>query len=411
LLDCRVERSLGREFFAMPCLCARLRTVLFALGSSGLVAACGLALLTQAGCEKISSSDAPLPMAASAAADKEVTDDELLKKIDDALDFTYDKRRLDLNQQAAWQIIHGALAFQRQFLVRDGDHDVSAIDHVLAGGKMKGWNLRRGDLLDESTQRYGIKSLLEQGTKTGQGHTDQWLGYLSDCQLPLETPIVVEGETQKIADWVAQIERDVYQEPIREYSWTLMVMTAYHPTDYQWTAGDGSQWSIDKLVEIELEHDLADSPCGGTHRMVGLTMARNRHLAAGGKSVGVWKECEDRIQQCIAKAHELQNPDGSLSSNYLQRPGNAPDLALEMGSAGHVLEFLTVSMDKDELQQAWVKRAVNSVCETFRKTKPVDVECGALFHAAHGLLLYREKMYGPRTFPKATADKTASTAK
>ena len=53
---------------------------------------------------------------------------------------------------------------------------------------MKGWNLRRGDLLDESTMRYGIKSLLESGTKTGQGHTDQWLGYLSDCQLALDEP-------------------------------------------------------------------------------------------------------------------------------------------------------------------------------------------------------------------------------
>ena len=118
---------------------------------------------------------------------------------------------------------------------------------------------------------------------------------------------------------------------------------------------------------------------------------------------GVWKKCDDKIKECIAKARELQNADGSLSSNYLQRPGSAPDLALVMGSAGHVMEFLAVAMDKEDLQQEWVQRALLKVCETFRKTKPIDVECGALFHAAHGLVLYREKVFGPRTFGSAAA--------
>ena len=31
------------------------------------------------------------------------------------------------------------------------------------------------------------------------------------------------------------------------------------------------------------------------------------------------------------------------------------------------------------------------------------VECGALFHDAHALVLYREKVYGPRTFGKEAA--------
>jgi hypothetical protein len=74
-----------------------------------------------------------------------------------------------------------------------------------------------------------------------------------------------------------------------------------------------------------------------------------------------------------------------------------------MGSAGHTMEFVATALDKEELQQVWVKRAVLDVCKLFRKTKPVDVECGALFHAAHGLVLYREKVYGPRTFGKDAA--------
>jgi hypothetical protein len=342
------------------------------------------------------------PVANSGAAGAIPSDDELLKQIDDVLEWTYEHRRLSVNEQAAWQIIHGALPYKREFLVSDGTKDVSAVNYVLAGGKMPGWNLRRGDLLDEATKRYGIKSLVEEDKK-GQGHCDQWLGYLSDCQLPLDEPIIVEGEKQTIQDWIDQIKLDVVENPTDEYSWTLMCLTAYYPTDYAWKAKDGSDWNIEKLVEIELGHDLDQSACGGTHRMTGLTMAFNRHVDTGKPLTGQWAKLAERIEECQRKAKEYQNPDGSLSSNYFARPGQAADLALAVGSAGHVLEFLTTSMDKEELQQEWVKRAVLDICKVFRKTKAVDVECGALFHAAHGLVLYREKVYGPRTFGKDEA--------
>jgi hypothetical protein len=335
-------------------------------------------------------------------------DDEILRQIDEALEYTYDHRRLSVgptsNDQAAWQIIHGALAFKREFLVTDGSRDISAVDYILAGGKMKGLDLRRGDLLDsnnsdKATKRYGIATVVAED-KMGQGHVDQWLGYLSDCKLPLDEPIVVEGEKHTIADYIDQAKLDVHKNPTQEYSWTLMALTAYYPTDYTWKASDGSEWSIEKLVEIELGHNLDASACGGTHRMTGLTMAFNRHVAAEKPVTGAWKKLSERINECIEKAKQYQNSDGSLSSNYFARPGKSADLAICMGSAGHVLEFLTTALDKEALQQAWVKRATLDMCKTFRKTKPVDVECGALFHAAHGLVLYREKVFGERTFAK-----------
>lgn len=328
---------------------------------------------------------------------------DLLAQIDDALDFTFENRRLSAGptdqDQAAWQIIHGALAFKREFLISDGEKDVSAVEYVLAGRPMKGMEFLEGDLLDETTGRRGIKSFVA-GDKMGQGHADQWMGYLSDCQLALDEKIVAAGKAHTIADYIDQMKLDVHKNPIREYSWTLMAMTAYYPTDYTWKAGDGTDWSIEKLVEIELEHDLNESPCGGTHRMTALTLAYNRHRAAGGQDEGIWKTLHDRIRQCVEDAHKYQNPDGSLSSNYFLRPGTSADLALAMGSAGHTMEFLATALDKDELQQDWVVAAVKDVCQLFRKTKPIDVECGALFHAAHGLVLYREKVYGPRTFGK-----------
>jgi hypothetical protein len=331
-----------------------------------------------------------------------LSDDEILRQIDEALDYTYDKRRLSVEQQAAWQIIHGALAFKREFLISDGEKDVSAVDYVLAGRPMKGMEFLEGDVLDEATGRRGITSYIA-GDKQGQGHTDQWMGYLSDCRLPLDEKIIVAGKEHTVADYVDQMKLDVAKNEEEEYSWTLMALSAYYPSDYRWTAGDGKEWSIEKLVEIELEHSLDNSPCGGTHRMTALTMVYNRHVAAGGKDEGIWQNLRQRINDCVEKSRQFQNPDGSLSTNFFVRTGKSAELADNMHAAGHTLEFIATALDKEQLQKEWVKRAVLDVCKLFRKTKPVNVECGALFHAAHGLVLYREKVYGPRTFGTAPA--------
>ncbi|MBC7852646.1 MAG: hypothetical protein IAF94_04345 [Pirellulaceae bacterium] len=132
--------------------------------------------------------------------------------------------------------------------------------------------------------------------------------------------------------------------------------------------------------------------------MYGLALVRNRHLAAGGKLEGVWQQCEDQIQEQIKRAKAAQNADGSLSSKYFQRPATAPDITEWMASSGHVFEFLAEAMNKEQLQEPWMKRAAWKLCEQFRKTKAVDVECARLFHATHGLVLYREKVFGPREY-------------
>lgn len=329
-------------------------------------------------------------------------DAELLKQLDDALDFTLEKRRLNVKDQAAWQIIHGALAYKRKFLVRAGDKDVPAVEYALSGGEMKGWHLVEGDVLDEKTGRRGVRALLEGGSLSGQGHYDQWMGYLSDTGLKLDEKVMADGKEHEIADYIRQIELDVPRNMEREYSWTIMALTAYHPTDYKWTASDGKEWSLAELVETELEFNIDESPCGGTHRMYGLALALNRHLSAGGKLEGVWKKCDEKIKLEIERAKASQNADGSLSAKYFREPAIAPDITEWMASSGHVFEFLAEAQNKEQLEEPWMKRAAWKLCEQFRKTKAVDVECARLFHATHGLVLYREKVFGPREYGKKT---------
>jgi hypothetical protein len=108
----------------------------------GTAVGLGYAILLLTGCNPpagtgTQATEVSTGSATSAAAGELPSDDEILRQIDDALDYTYANRRLTVGQreqdQAAWQIIHGALAFKREFLVNDGARDVSAVDYLLAG--------------------------------------------------------------------------------------------------------------------------------------------------------------------------------------------------------------------------------------------------------------------------------------
>ncbi|MBI3838603.1 MAG: ADP-ribosylation factor-directed GTPase activating protein isoform b [Planctomycetia bacterium] len=318
------------------------------------------------------------------------SDDQLRDRLDQALEFTYTRRHLNTTDQAAWQIVHGALVFGRDFQIYHDGKLVSALEYLLAGGELRGWTFRKGD--------HGLTAIVEAGSKMGQGHPDQWLGYLSQSGLSPEGSIVVAGQTYKIQDLITQAQWDIYDG--MEATWTLMAFSTYLPLDTEWTAKDGSKWNIQRIVRMEAEQDLAESACGGTHRMYGLTVAMNRYLAAGGKLSdnpdGTWEKAHKKIRDAVAACKEYQQPDGSFSTNYFSRPSTSADIAARISTTGHALEFLMVSLSDDELKEPWVTRAALHLVGCFEKTQRFDLECGALYHAAHGLDLYRARRFGAR---------------
>ena len=329
----------------------------------------------------------------------------LQQVLDEVLDHTYEQRHLNLRDHAAWQILHGVLAFKRDFMVVGTDGElIGAVDHLLGGGQMKGFIVE--PVIDEASGHRGIRAILEKGSKTGQGHYDQWLAILAQTELPPDEPIRVQGHDMTMADFVRQVQWDMPRNVDREYSWTIIGLTTYLPTDARWTAQDGKEWSIEQLVEVEAQYELGEGACGGTHRLGGLAITLNRHLARGGKIEGAWESADDRIQDAIAKARTLQNADGSFSTSYFARGAHSPDLSARLATTGHILEFLTLAMTDEQLREPWVEAAVLHVCEILQKAKNVPLECGALYHAARGLRLYRERLYGPREFLPSNVSKT-----
>jgi len=337
---------------------------------------------------------------------------KLQQRIDTVLQYTLDHRKLNTQEHAAWQILHGSLAFGPRFTVQHEGNAVPVIEYLQSGGRMNGWTIQRGNRLQtantaENKATYGMRAVVEPGTRAGQGHYDQWLAVISQCDVKPADMFEASGDRYTMTNFLQQVQLDSSRNHANEFSWTLIGLTAYYPTTHNWTDASGKDWSIEEMARIEIEQGLATGACGGTHRLIGLTMALNRHKAKGGKVEGVWADVEQLIAENIEVAKQYQNPNGALSVNYFARPGSSPDLANNLGTTGHTLEFLSIAMEPDDLKQPWVQRAASYLCEVFEKTQDLPLECGALYHAAHGLVLYRQRVYGEHDYfatPQSLAD-------
>lgn len=307
------------------------------------------------------------------------------------------ERRLSAAENGAWQVLHGVLAYGKACQLEVEGQSVSAVDYLLDGGSLAGWTPRPGDMLStasgEAPQRRGLRFELEIGSRTGQGHYDQWLAILSQIGLPVETALRVGDQQFMLEDVLRQSLWDVPRNLYAEYSWTLIAATAYRPTDFQWTARDGRTWTIDMLVDSETHAGLAEAACGGTHRLTALGLALARHRRGGGSTTGVWLPAAELVERSIEEAKQFQNADGAFSSAYLDRPGWSPDLSDVLRTTGHVLEFLAIAAEDDTLAAPWVEAAAVRLCEVLEATEAVDLECGALYHALNGAIQYRRRRF------------------
>jgi hypothetical protein len=276
--------------------------------------------------------------------------------------------------------------------------DMPALDYLLGGGRLTGWVLSPG--------AKGVETLVEPGSKTGQGHEDQWLGYLSLTGLDPETPLKVGDTTYKVRDLLTQAQWDIY--PNMEATWTLMALASYCPLDVKWTNKQGEEWTIERVVAMEANQNIEASACGGTHRLVGLTVALNRHLKEGGQATGGWQAAQGAIRKFIHQAKARQQADGSFSSNYFREPAqNSADIGERIGTTGHTLEFLALAMDDKEIREPWVERSALALCDMLDQTKDQPLECGGLYHAVRGLQLYRQRLFGAPGESQPSAKPTA----
>jgi hypothetical protein len=72
-----------------------------------------------------------------------------------------------------------------------------------------------------------------------------------------------------------------------------------------------------------------------------------------------------------------------------------------LGTTGHTLEFVALAGEPSLLQEAWVEQAAHRLCDVLALTEEIELECGGLYHALHGLHVYRQRRFGDVSFPVA----------
>ena len=183
----------------------------------------------------------------------------------------------------------------------------------------------------------------------------------------------------------------------QELSWAIIIIGQYYGTDVSWTNRAGEKLTFEDVVRYELNQPIADAACGGTHRLFGYTWVYHLHMQSGGKKTGIWKDVADKIDYYKAQAHKLQNADGTFATGYVSTPGQSPNADLTISTTGHVLEWLALAMTNEELKASWMQDAVNALAMTILNHRSEPIEGGALYHATHGLYIYRARMFGTAT--------------
>ncbi len=231
--------------------------------------------LSFTGCQKKDSA-ATTPTFTSKELSKDEEQRELntrLERIEKILDHTLNQRRLNTRDHAAWQIVHALLAFGKDLQIEHNGQLVPALQWLLDGNALTGWNLRPGDR--------GVVVPVEVGSKTGQGHPDQWLGYLSQTGLDPQTKIKVAGKDYTIHDLLTQAQWDL--TPGMEATWTLMALgtPTYWKLNDSWQSRNGETWTVERLAGMEgneVKSPIVGGSCGGTHRLYALAMAVNQKM-------------------------------------------------------------------------------------------------------------------------------------
>jgi len=222
--------------------------------------------------------------------------------------------------------------------------------------------------------------------------------------LPLDHKFAVQGGKGFVtmADMVRHAQMMVNSN--EEISWTLWFLTHYLEPDAVWTNYNGERWGMEKLVAIQTGQNVTTAPCGGTHGLFALAYARNAYMQKYKLKTtelrGTWLEANQKIEEHIAKAKAWQNRDGSLSAHFFRESGHTVDPTDRLKSSGHMLEWLMMAVPQQQLKENWIRQAVGRVAIDLAEFSNQEIDPGPLFHAAHAITLYRERVSAKQMTPQ-----------
>jgi hypothetical protein len=297
-----------------------------------------------------------------------------------------------------WTVFHGILGVgpeNAMLFDMESGNKIKAIDHVCNGGVWRNEPMRG---LEFREHRDGsVEVVTRPGSGTFQGHQDQFIAEMAQWGLPRDKVFVVKGKKHTFDDFLrySRNKASVSPEENQELSWAIIIVGQYYGTDHRWTNSRKEEMTLEEMVQYEVGQPIDTAACGGTHRLFGLTWVYHLHRQNGGKKEGVWLKTVEHLDKYKKLARKFQNGDGTFSTKYVSEPGNDIDPELRINTSGHVFEWLALALSDEEIRLNWMQDAAQALIRLILDNSDRSINGGALYHAAHGLEIYRTRLFGP----------------
>ncbi len=99
------------------------------------------------------------------------------------------------------------------------------------------------------------------------------------------------------------------------------------------------------------------------------------------------------LNRSVERAVDLQNPDGSFSTDWFLGRANRPDADRKVLTTGHILEWLAYELPAERLRKPDVTRAVNFLLSQIWDQRDRNWAIGPRSHARRALVLHDQKLY------------------
>lgn len=380
-------------------LMRRLSLLIVFMSSIGILAGCGNAPQAESKAETATTSTGPRELESP---------EELLKKVEQAIEIARKQYHLESDKHSPWEIYHGMLAFRKDYTIKKEGKDVNALEWISSGVFFD------NEPWFQKTE-FGGRAHPYTKSNAFEGHKNQSLAILAMADVPLDHTFQTPDGPITVADIVENAKKEIQEN--EEVTWSLWGLVHYLGPDATWLDKKGEEWRMEDLVYMQNATLSNDSACGGTHALFALSYARNTYKNSGQRLRGYWLEADQKIQRYIEEARAMQNLDGSFSYDYFFQKSASENFQERLETTGHTLEFLMMALPDERLNEEWVRKAISLLANDLIENKDETVDYSALYHAIDGLVIYRNRMspdhtaqLGSRSYPK-TSESTKTDVK
>ncbi|MHB8898744.1 MAG: hypothetical protein ACYC6Y_08360, partial [Thermoguttaceae bacterium] len=174
-----------------------------------------------------------------------------------------------------------------------------------------------------------------------------------------------------------------------------------------WTNDLGDSWSVQRLLQAELDRKPEAGSVDTINRLMAISFALARIEDADKTDGELLRRAREHVEELQDHALQLQNGDGSWHPGFLAYRGTGTDADGVLLATGSILGWLVYSLPADRLEDPKVVLGLNYLEKQLasgagrRSALPSSSrEIIAQMKAARALSLYDARYFAPRTPPK-----------